>query len=54
MFDETDLFRRGVALQEKKDYDRAIEAFTEAIRLNPLIRRHVADDLAEARRGATQ
>ena len=35
MFDERDILRRGEKLQEQKDYDRAIEAFSEAIGLNP-------------------
>ena len=35
MFDETDIFRRGVALQENKDYDLAIESFSEAIKIRP-------------------
>ena len=35
MFDETDVFRRGVALLEKNSFQEALQAFDEALRLNP-------------------
>ncbi|NQU25906.1 MAG: tetratricopeptide repeat protein, partial [Candidatus Nealsonbacteria bacterium] len=35
MFDEIDIFHRGMEFLEKDDPDRAIEAFDEAIEINP-------------------
>ena len=35
MFDEIDIFHRGMQFLEKDDPDQAIEAFDEAIEMNP-------------------